>query len=280
MTYYEILGVGDKATAEEIKRAYRKLASQHHPDKGGDKNKFQEIEQAYRILSDNGQRQQYDMQRNGMGGPGGMQFRWHSSDMNHPDLSEIFRNFGFGADPFAQHRQQQRRNKDLRIEIPVALASTLEDQTKTVSIQTTNGERETVEVKIPRGINNGTQIKYPGLGDTLFNTLPRGDLYVVIHVANAENFHANNLDLYTQISVNCFLAVTGGTTSFTGLDGKTFELAIPAGAQPGTKFRINKQGLYQLNSDIRGDLYVELGVSIPRNLTEEQLKIVQSLTTN
>jgi curved DNA-binding protein len=282
MNYYEILGVGDKATADEIKRAYRKLASQHHPDKGGDKNKFQEIEQAYRTLSDDSKRQQYDMQCNGFGGPGGMQFHWHSNDMNHPDISEIFRSFGFGPgqDPFGQFRQQQRRNKDLRVNLPISLASTLEEQTKTISVQTTNGQRETVDVKIPRGITNGTNIKYTCLGDNLFNTLPRGDLYVQIGVIENENFVISGLDLFTQVNVNCLLAITGGPVLVTGVDDRVFEINLPAGVQSGAKFRIPGQGVYQLNSELRGNLYVEVALTVPQNLTDEQIEIVRSLINN
>jgi DnaJ-class molecular chaperone len=280
MTYYEILGVGDKSTADEIKRAYRKLASQHHPDKGGDKTKFQEIQQAYDTLSDNNKRQQYDMQRNGFGGGPGMQFHWNSSDMGHPDISEIFRSFGFGGDPFSHVRQQQRRNKDLRIEIPLPLVSTLEEQSKTVSVQTTNGHRETVEVKIPRGITSGTQIKYTGLGDNLFNTLPRGDLYVQFTVHNADGYVANGIDLHHKISVNCLNAIVGCETIVDGLDGKKFAVTIPAGTQYGNRFRIPQQGLYVLNSSHRGDLYIEVEVTVPQDLTPEQLETIKTLTSN
>lgn len=284
MNYYEILGVGNKATADEIKRAYRKLASQHHPDKGGDKDKFQEIEQAYRTLSDDSKRQQYDMQLNGFGGgPGGMQFHWHSNDMNHPDISEIFRSFGFGGmpgDPFGGFRQQPRRNKDLRVNLPISLASTLNEQTKTISVQTTNGHRETVDVKIPRGVGNGTNIKYAGLGDNLFNTLPRGDLYVQIGVTESDNFVISGLDLFTQVNVNCLLAITGGPVLVPGIDDKVFEITLPAGVQPGAKFRIPGQGVYQMNSELRGNLYVEVALSVPQNLTDEQIEIVRSLIDN
>jgi DnaJ-class molecular chaperone len=279
MNYYEILGVGDKADADEIKRAYRRLASQHHPDKGGDKNKFQEIEQAYRTLSDNNKRQEYDMQRNGFGGPGGVQFHWHTGSHGHPDIDAIFRQFGFGGggDPFGGFRQPQRRNKDLRIEIPIPLVTTLEEQKKTVSVTTTNGEKTTVEVTIPRGVTNGTNIRYSGLGDNLFASLPRGDLYVQINVHNAENFIVNNIDLYTQVSVNCLLAITGGSVFVSGLDNRTFELTIPPGTQPNTRFRIHGQGLYQMNTQVRGHLYADVAIEIPKDLTEEQLEIVRSL---
>jgi curved DNA-binding protein len=271
MTYYEILGVTKEATADEIKRAYRKLASQHHPDKGGDKGKFQEIEQAYRTLSDNNKRREYDMQQNGFGSRGG-QFHWHSADMNHPDISEIFRSFGFGHDPFAQHRPQQRRNKDIRIEIPVPLVTTIEDQTKTIMVN-----ESALEVKIPRGVTNGTNIKYPGLGDNLFTSLPRGDLYVHISVHPADGFGVNGIDLYTQVSVNCLLAIAGGEVEVKGLDGKKFMLTIPPGTQPGTKFRIPQQGLYQLNSNLRGDFYVDMLITIPQDMSPDSIKIIQSL---
>jgi DnaJ-class molecular chaperone len=274
MTYYETLGVSDTATAEEIKRAYRKLASQHHPDKGGNTKKFQEIQTAYDTISDNEKRQQYDMQRNGFGGQS-----FHQNP--HHDINDIFKNFGFSfstgnGDPFSGFRQQ-RRNKDLRVEIQIPLVTTLENQIKTISVQTTNGHRETVQVNVPRGIPNGSNIKYPGLGDNMFNTIPRGDLYVQIHVVNPEGFLINNIDLYTKIRVNCLLAITGGPTIVTGLDGKEFELTIPAGTQPGVQFRIAQQGLYQMNADTRGDLFVEMSVVIPKDLSPEQVNVIKSL---
>lgn len=275
MTYYETLGIPKSATTDEIKRAYRKLASQHHPDKGGDKAKFQEIQIAYNTLSDNSKRQQYDMQLNG---GGFREFRFQSSGSGHPNFDEIFRSFGFGDDPFGGFRQQtQRRNKDLRITIPVSLASTLEEQKKTVSVSTTNGERTTVEVNIPRGITSGTNIRYPELGDNLFNTIARGDLYVQINVHAAENFVVNGIDLYTPVSVNCLLAIAGGKVMVKGLDERTFELTIPPGTQAGTRFRLGGQGLYRMNDIVRGDLYAEVVVVVPTDLSAQQLEIVNSL---
>lgn len=278
MNYYEILGVAETASADEIKRAYRKLASQHHPDKGGDVSQFQNIQVAYDTLSDPGRRQQYDLERKGMGGQN-IRFHWHNGDGSAPDISEIFRNFGFGFenDPFAAFRPQQRRNKDLRIEIPVPLVTTLEQQTKTVSVATTNGERTTVEVTIPRGVTSHTTIKYAGLGDNLFTSLPRGDLYVQINVYPAENFLVQGIDLYTRASVNCLQAITGGSIFVNGLDNKTFEVHIPPGTQAGTKFRIPGQGLYQMNTEQRGNLYVDISLTVPKDLTKEQLEIIKNL---
>jgi len=279
MTHYETLGVGEAATPDEIKRAYRKLASQHHPDKGGDTAKFQAIQTAYDTLADGSKREQYDFERKNPGMGQGAQFHWHGGGMPG-GMEDIFRQFGFpGGDPFAQFRQPQqpRRNKDLRVHIEVSLVSTLEDQNKTLSVQTTNGTRENVEVTIPRGITTGTQIKYPNLGDNLFNTLPRGDLYIQVTVTAPENILVNGIDLHTRLNVNCLTAVVGGTTRLTGIDGKIFELTIPPGTQPGIKFRLAQQGLYQMNSQHRGDFYAELVLTVPQNLTPEQLDTIQSI---
>jgi DnaJ-class molecular chaperone len=277
MSHYDTLGVNRDATQEEIKRAFRKLASQHHPDKGGDTQKFQEIQKAYEILSDTQKKAEYDNPA-----PQGFHFNHQGGGMP-PGMDDIFRQFGFGFghDPFGQfrqqHQQQPKRNKDLRVHLAVPLVSTLEEQTKVISVQTTNGHRETVEVKIPRGITNGTTIKYADLGDNLFETIPRGDLLVIIDVHGADGFGISNLDLYTKIRVNCLLAVAGGTTTVTTLDGKTFELSIPSGVQPGVKFRIGGQGLYQMNSNNRGDLYAEMELYVPKDFTPDQLETVRSL---
>jgi DnaJ-class molecular chaperone len=272
MSHYDTLGVNKDATQDEIKKAYRKLASKHHPDKGGDTVKFQEIQTAYDVLSDEAKRQMYDSGQNG-----GHQHNWNSQNLNQHDLNEIFKNFGFGFDPF-MHHGHNRRNKDLKVHLSIPLESTLAAQTKTISVQTTSGHRETVEVEIPRGIANDTNIKYPNLGDNLFNTLPRGDLYVSINVAPHAEFTINNLDLYRRYNVNSLLAITGGDFSVVGLDGTTFKLTLPAGTQNGTKFRIPQHGLYQLRSETRGDFYIEAILSTPKNLTPDQIEIIRSIT--
>jgi DnaJ-class molecular chaperone len=165
MTHYQTLGVAENASQDDIKKAYRKLAMQHHPDRNnGDDTKFKEIQIAYDAVGDEQKRQQYDMQRQNPGG-----IRFNMNDGQHPDIEEMLRNFGFGfsrrgQDPFSGFRQP-RKNKDIRVELVVPLSSTLEAQTKTISVQTTNGQRQTVNVKLPRGVSPGSTIKYPQLGD-------------------------------------------------------------------------------------------------------------------
>ncbi len=273
-THYETLGVDKTATPDEIKKSYRKLASKHHPDKGGDTATFQKIEEAYRILSDPSQRQQYDS-------PQGAQFRWNTSDFDGmpPEFGDIFRNFGFGGQsPFGQ--RHQRRNKDLRVDVAVQLPETLNEHKKILSVQTTTGHRETVEVTVPRGVTNGTTVKYTGLGDNLFNTLQRGDLYVHFHVLPHHTFRASDLNLIAKKEITCFDAILGTEVEITGIDNRVFVLSIPAGTQPGTMLRIKGEGLYAMNQNTRGNLLIELGITVPKHLSESQLDLVRQIQSN
>lgn len=284
MTHYATLGVAENATQDEIKKAYRKLAMQHHPDKGGDTNKFQEIQSAYDVIGDEQRRAQYDAERRG----GGMRFNLNGQDFGSgmpPGMEDILRNFGFAfgpgfagqnGDPFGAFRQP-RRNKDIQIDIVVALSSTLQEQHKTISVQTTNGGRQAVEVRVPRGIKSNTTIKYPNLGDNFFESLPRGDLFVRMHVENDTQFQFENLDLIQTIEIDCVRAMVGDRIKVIGLDHKQFELNIPAGTQHGTKFRISNQGLYAMDQNIRGSLLVSVKITIPAQLSDEQKQTLKDL---
>lgn len=277
MTHYDTLGVSESASQDEIKKAYRKLANQHHPDKGGDTNQFQQIQSAYETLSNDQSRAQYDAERRGAGG---FRFSVNGQDFASgipPEMEDMLRNFGFAfghgfannADPFNVFRQP-RKNKDLQIEIIISLASTLDEQIKIINVKISNGDTYPVEVRIPRGVKPGSTIKYSGLGDNFFASLPRGDLYVKINIeANAE-FGLDNYDLHKTLEIDCIKAMLGGVCSIKGLDGRVFELSIPPGTQPGTRLRIANQGLYVMNQNIRGSLLVNVKITIPNNLTLEQ----------
>lgn len=278
--YYSTLGVDPNTNSEEIKKAYRSLAMKHHPDRnGGDDTKFKEIQAAYETLGDPERKAQYDAQRSGANNfnQGGFHFTFNGTEVppGFGGFDDIFRqfHFQFGGDPFAQFRQP-RRNKDIRIQVGLSLRSTLDEQTKIINVQTSTGHTETVEVHFPRGVSNGTTIKYPDLGDNFFDTLGRGDLYIQVIVETHEKFQVNGLDLLTEIEIDCITAMIGGTVTVRGLDDKEFSLQVAPGTQNNRGFRISEQGLWQLNSSTRGNLIVKLNITIPTDLTLRQLELL------
>ena len=272
MNHYDVLGVAKNAANDEIKRAYRKLASQHHPDKGGDTAKFQQIQAAYDILSNTQKRQEYDNPA---------QHRANNFGQGVGDINDIFRNFGFQfGDGFNPHqsRRQPRRNKDLSVTIQVDLKSTLTVQEKTISVKTTNGDRETVSVKIPMGASTGTTIKYAGLGDNFFESLTRGDLYIKILIEVPVDVEIHENAIYQRLSLSVFDAVTGSDLLVTSPYGELFELAVPSGVQQGNKLRVKGKGK-PLNTG-RDYLYLVVDLVVPKNLSSEQIEIIRGVSAS
>jgi curved DNA-binding protein len=281
---YETLGVPKGASDEEIKRAYRKMAAQHHPDKqGGNTAKFQEIQSAYETLTDPQKRAQHDNPNpfHGFqqGSPHGSHFEFQFGGGGPEDIfAHFFNQGGFGHNPF-QRQHQPRRNKDLRVQMSISLASTLDSQKKTISVQTTKGDRYNVDVEIPRGINNGTTIKYTQMGDNMFDTLTRGDLYVIINVENDNRFELHGINLVSNLEIDSIDAMLGAEKSVVGIDGREYMIKIPQGCQYNTKFGLQGQGLYQMNSGVRGDMIAEVVIKTP-TLPEDQLNILRNLRIN
>ena len=293
MNHYEILGVSNTATADEIKKAYRKLASAHHPDKeGGDTKKFQEIQAAYAILSEPQKRAQYDEELAGGGRP--QHFSFHTGNMGGRggmpgDIEEMLRSFmqngggdgDFGGNPFNPFARRppprQQKNQDVRINYQIDLVDTLSEQVKMLDLRIPGLPGEQIELKIPRGVFHGAVIKYPELGGKAIKELPRGDLHVQFHVKPHPDFDFDGMTLITQLTIDALEAIIGCEKEITGLDGKVFSLTIPPGTQFGTRFGIKDQGLYHTNMPGRGKLIVMLKIEVPTNLTEDQIKTIRDL---
>jgi len=281
MNYYELLGVTKDTPQDEIKKKYRALASKHHPDKeGGNTQKFQEIQIAYDTLSDAQKRHQYDME---LAGGGRQQFSFNSSHANdmHEDMLDLLRRqFGFNVGGFQSHFQQSHRparNQDVRIAVQLDLYDTLAEQDKTLNLKIPGAESNAISIKIPRGVQHGTMIRYPGLGSHEITTAPRSDLYVQFHIKPHPVFEQDGIDLTMPLTINCFDAILGCEKSITGLDGRIFRLNIPPGSQHGKKLGIPDAGLYTTEHNNRGKLIIDLNIVIPETLTESQKETIRSI---
>lgn len=254
---YQILGVSRQATQDEIKRAYRRLASQNHPDKGGDTALFQEIQHAYDILGNPEQRADYDRPK--FQGP---QFQWQQGPQ---DLRDIFNMFGHG---FAEQFARSQRRGHIRINLNINLLDAARGGKKTVTIGTQDGVTG-VEIDIPPAVNHGDHVQYPGLA-------PGGiDLVVTYLVAPDPAWHRENLDLICRKSVVVWDLILGAELRLQDIFGNDIMTRIPPHSQPGTRLRLKQKGLRDRHGQT-GDAYVILDTYLPENIPESILTAIQT----
>jgi DnaJ-class molecular chaperone len=259
MDYYETLGVGRSASSDEIKRAYRKLASQHHPDKGGDKNKFQEIEQAYRTLGDDQKRAEYDNPQPQFGGFGG----------GHP-FGDIFGGGHPFGDIFGFRQARPQTNRSLQLQTSITLEEAFYGKELLATVRLPSGREQTVNIKIPPGIHEGTTLRLTGMGDDSIPQLPRGDILLSVHIINHAVFKRQGDELLVEHAISCVDAMVGLTMVVTGIDGKQLETTIPAGIQNDALIGLTGHGMPNFNDPSRrGRLLVKIKTYIP-TLSEEQ----------
>jgi curved DNA-binding protein len=309
--YYKVLGVDRKASEDEIKRTYRKLALKYHPDRNpNDKqaeDKFKEINEAYQVLSDAEKRARYDQlgesynrwQQRG-GAPGGFNWDdWYSQTPGRGgvrveygnlddilgggglgDFSEFFRRI-FGGAPDADNvypaggRGQRGASRpapqSFQQQVTISLYEASQGTTRRIEL-----DGRQLEVKIPPGAKTGTRVR-------VAEAVPVGqdgqkrDLYLVVQVSDDPRFERKGEDLYTETTVNLYTAVLGGEVTVPTLSGNIV-LTIPPGTQPGKTFRISGRGMPHLkNTDKRGDLYARVNVQIPRKLTPRQKELFEEI---
>ena len=288
--YYKILGVERKASADEIRTAYRKLAMQYHPDKNpGDKkaeDKFKEINEAYQVLSDDQKRARYDQLgsaysnfRTSGGRPG--DFQW--DDWFQQQQGGQQRGYGNADDPFGgggfsdffrsifgeavrnsarsqSMQQQQGYQQEVQISFQEAYEGTLRQ------LQT---NEKKLQVRIPAGVKTGSKVRVAGAG-------PEGlDLYLVVNVTEEDKFERDGYDLYTTSTLSVFTLILGGETEVETPAGKV-KLSIPAGTQIDQVFRLGGRGMPHLKDPkTKGDLYVKLKVQVPKYLSSKQRELLE-----
>ena len=250
--YYQTLGVSETASPDEIKKAYRKLANQHHPDKGGDQARFKDISVAYDNLSDPQKKAEYDNQRRFGGGPH-VQFTTEGFD---PFGHMFGQGFGGGnpfGDIFGQMRgRQQQRNRDLNIQCSVSFIDSYNGKQLEANYRLPSGRNQNVVINVPAGVTHGDTIRYQGLGDDSIPGMPRGSLNVTILVHPDPNYERHGDDLYTNIEISPIEAMIGCKKTVNTLSGSTLNLEIRAGAEDGARYEAQGNGFPNVNTGMKG----------------------------
>jgi curved DNA-binding protein len=292
--YYKILGVDKKATAEDIKKAYRKLARKMHPDLNpNDKEankKFQQINEANEVLSDPEKRKKYDQYgkdwqhaeqfeqakqsrqhyRQPGAGSGADSF---SGDPGGGDFSEFFESLFGGGAGRSSRSQTKFRGQDYQAELKMTLNDAYHTHQQTLNVNEKN-----IRITIPAGVENGQVIKLTGYGSPGVNGGPAGDLYITFSIADDPKLKRSGNDLYMNAEIDLYNAVLGGEITLDTLGGRV-KLNVKPETQNGTKVRLKGKGfpIYKQENKF-GDLYVTFSVRIPTNLTEKQKALFAELS--
>ncbi len=303
--YYKTLGVSEDSDSSEIKREFRKLAKKYHPDRHrGDKDaeeRFKSISEAYETLSDPKKREEYDMMRKygafsgaGARGAGGSPFGQEGFDFSQfvrqgngfatfgsggmngsGGFEDIFSQIFGGGSTFGQGRRaggrggRRQANANIKTSLTISFQEAVQGTTRAIQLQGTDRK---LSVKIPAGIENGGKVRLRGQGQQSRFRGQSGDLIITVKVMPDKKFERKGNDIYTTVEVSFKEAILGSRKNVKTLT-KTIALKIPPGTQPGTVMRLKGQGL---SVGTQGDLYVEVQVTIPKELTEEQRKTLEA----
>jgi len=288
--YYKILGIEKNATADDIKKAYRKMARKHHPDLNPNNKEahklFQQINEANEVLSDPEKRKKYDTygkdwkhaeqfeqakksshHRPNTGG--GAQF---SDDFNGEDFSDFFQSM-FGGMGGGRSSQTKFRGQDYNAELQLNLTDAFVTHQQTITVDGKN-----IRITIPAGIENGQKIKLKGYGAPGVNGGPNGDLYISFSIVNNTRFRRDGDNLYSEVEIDLYTALLGGEIMIDTMSGKV-KLKVAPETQNGTKIRLKGKGfpVYKTEGQF-GDLFVTYHVKLPTKLSEREKELFTELS--
>ena len=283
--YYALLGVDRDASQKDIKKSFRKLARDFHPDANeGDssaESKFKEVNEAYDVLGNEDSRKEYDHARDMgyfVGGPG-----WHPATGSRRGpfrrdrcrrgvrLSTVFSGQRL-SDLFGQPLNRRQAGRDVAADLQLSFHDAIAGVTKQVNI-----DGNTFKVKIPKGIDDGTRIRLKGRGGPGMRGGPPGDAYVTVRVPNHPLFARSGRNLRLSVPITFAEAALGAEIEVPTLDGSV-RLRIPAGTKTGKTFRVSGRGVETAKE--RGDLLVSVEVTVPKDLTDEQRALLEKFRDN
>ncbi len=298
--FYDILGVKRDASADEIKKAFRKLAQKHHPDAGGDEEKFKEISEAYDTLSDPEKRKEYDQILMFGGIPGadfggnGGRGRAYTTTVNGADWADIFSGFGgaaaqgegggFGGFDFSSifggqgRAARPAKGGDLTMSIEVSFKEAMEGAQRKVTYRIpSTGDEQSLTVKIPAGAVEGGKLRYKKRGEYGANGGERGDLVITTHVAEHPVFARDGADVRMDLPISMYEAALGTTVEVPTPEGRTVRLRVPAGTQEGKTFRFKGLGAPNVKKKgQKGALLVTVRVQVPTELSKEEREALEA----
>jgi len=302
--YYETLGVEKGATEEEINKAFRKLARQHHPDVAKDKKtaeaKFKEINEAYEVLGDPDKRKKYDTlgadwdkagPPPGWGEPGragartgnGQEYEFQFGGTGFSDFFENF--FGSGRpnrNPFDAGFGAQEANRpgaDVEADIMVTLEEALHGSRRKISLRRSGSPKvETYEVQIPPGVHEGQRIRLAGQGEAHSRGGVAGDLYLRVRLSQHPDFRVEGSDLLHDLPLPPWRTVLGGEVQVPTMEGEA-RLKVPPGTQNGQRFKLKARGLPKKGKE-RGDLYVVIQIVLPKALNAQERALWEQLASD
>lgn len=297
--YYKILGVPKTASKDDIRKAFKRLAREYHPDVAKDKSvgeeKFKDVNEAYEVLGDPVKRQKYDSLGSGWnrGTPhshpfeNGSSYREADFEFSGTGFSDFFEQlFGGGERSFRQPGSfgggrpgqdlSPQKGGDIEGDVMVTLHEVIQGSIRSISIKSSSSTgAETLKVKIPAGIQEGQRIRIGGKGQPGRNGGPSGDVYLRIRYAQHPDFTVKGSDLHYELVIAPWQAVLGATLNVPTLDGSV-NVKVPAGTQPGQQLRIREKGLPMPNN-LKGNLIVEIDIKIPTDLSPGTRKLWEQL---
>jgi len=289
--YYKILGLDKKASTDDIKKAYRKLARKYHPDlnpkDNSAKKRFQEINEANEVLSDPEKRKKYD--KYGKDWQHAEEFekarqyqKQSTEDPFKQGYSRVYSDEGFsdffesmfgGATGAGRTRKVKYRGQDYNAELNLSLKDVYKTHKQVLTV---NGKN--IRLTIPAGVENGQTIKIKGQGSPGINGGPKGDLYITFSIINHTNFKREGNNLYSTVDLDLCKAVLGGDITIDIFDGKV-KLKVKPETQNGTKVKLKGKGFPIYKKEDRfGDLFITFQIKIPTNLTKKEKDLFKELS--